>query len=412
MYFYSENRSIRSVGRQFNIPESTLRYKLKTNDTHIKKVGRKPMLTEAEENVLVNYIHDSTLRAMPITRITLINSVHKILEQDVEDNVARDYFTPTTELIGWYKGFRSRHQDVVIRTPETLTRARRNLSVGIIRQWFSDIKSYLSDHNMIDILEDDTRIFNIDEIGFPLDPGTGKVLCTKGVKNCFVEQSNSHKTSITMLCMVRADGIAVAPLVIYPRKRISIGIVNEMRKIPSSFEFSVGKSNSGYINFESFYEYMINSFDQWLTANNVKRPVIVFTDWHETRVNHHLSQALDAKQIIMIGLLPNTTHMLQPLDVSVFGPLKNAWKKASRSYLRANDEFLKQDTFANVAIPLYYKFSTRTNIQNGFRRCGLYPFNDDAPDCSKVIANSARKAPSSTIFEGINQGNKNRINIE
>ena len=274
------------------------------------------------------------------------------------------------------------------------------------------MKAYLIKRGCEDILKDPTRIFNLDETGFSLDPGTGKVLVLRGMKNCFIEQSNKHKSNITILATVRADGVAVSPLVIYPRKRISFQIVENMKKIPDEYDFTVGKSESGYINMESFYEYMMNDLDKWLTENNVQRPVLIYTDWHESRCNRYLSQALDAKEIILIGLLPNTTHLLQPLDVCVFFPLKAAWRKAAREYIKEDDEFIKQETFANVAIPLYYKYVTKKNIESGFRKCGLYPFDDVAPDFSKLEANTARKRPSTTLFEGISQGNNTNIHIK
>ena len=74
-------------------------------------------------------------------------------------------------------------------------------------------------------------------------------------------------------------------------------------------------------------------------------------------------------------------------------------------YMRDKGEFVKQETFANVAtIPLYYRYVTKTNIISGFMRTGLFPFNDEEPDYSKIIANSAQKAPTSAIIEGIDQG--------
>ena len=389
-----------------------MRKKLSVNNPKVEKVGRKPMLTEPEEQLLVNYINDSSLRAMPVTKITLLKSVNDILEADAANDYARDLYTPNSGLEGWYRGFRRRHPEIVIRTPETLTRARRNLSVTLIQQWFSDVKTYLYEHQLIDILDDDERMFNLDEIGFSLDPGTGKVLCTTGTKNCFVEQSNSHKTNITILANVRGDGVQVPPVVIYPMKRISVAIANKIKLIPKQYAFDTGKSDSGYIIFETFYEYITNTFNKWLIKNNVKKPVIVFTDWHESRNSKYLSQALEALDIVMIGLLPNTTHILQPLDVSVFGPFKKVWRRAARSYIDDNNEFITKETFANVAIPLYYRYITKKNIQSGFRKCGLYPFNAQAPDYSKLIANTARKAPDSTIFECIDQGNKTSFYIE
>ena len=66
------------------------------------------------------------------------------------------------------------------------------------------------------------------------------------------------------------------------------------------------------------YEYLVNTFDKWLDEKNIKRPVIVFSDCHETRSNHILAKRLTEIQVILITFVPNTTHMAQPVDVSLF----------------------------------------------------------------------------------------------
>ena len=46
-------------------------------------------------------------------------------------------------------------------------------------------------------------------------------------------------------------------------------------------------SNSQLLNnsrFEILYEYIINGFKKWLEDNDIPTPVIVFSDWHETRL--------------------------------------------------------------------------------------------------------------------------------
>ena len=47
--------------------------------------------------------------------------------------------------------------------------------------------------------------------------------------------------------------------------------------------YSAGKSNSGWITQQILYEYLCNTVDKWLTKNKIKRPVILFSDYHETR---------------------------------------------------------------------------------------------------------------------------------
>ena len=112
-------------------------------------------------------------------------------------------------------------------------------------------------------------------------------------------------------------------MVVFPRKCLSPEILQNAE----GHQCVLARSNSRYIIREVFYEYKCNHFDQWLTKNNIKRPAVVRTDWHESRMWFHLSQKLREQDIILYGIPPNTTHFLQPLDVAVFGPLKKVWKK-------------------------------------------------------------------------------------
>ena len=171
--------------------------------------------------------------------------------------------------------------------------------------------------------------------------------------------------------------------------------------------FFVGKSEKGWITFETLYEYFVNCFSKWLTANNIQRPVIVWTDWHETRCNYFLAKRLTELGIIMIGLLPNTMHLLQPLDVSVFGPMKRAWGNTARAYTDKNpDEIISTANFAKIFIPFYYRTMKVDNIKSGFRKCGLFPFSEDSPDYTKLEAAAAQKEAPSTIFIGVDQGGR------
>ena len=125
----------------------------------LRATGRKPMLTAAEEQLLVHFIRDAALRAMPVTKLTLIEPVQEILKQDDLNGYERDYQAPNSNLTGWYKGFRARHPNIVVRTPENLTRSRKNLSVAMIKQWFSDVRSYLNNHDLSEVLKDPSRVF-------------------------------------------------------------------------------------------------------------------------------------------------------------------------------------------------------------------------------------------------------------
>ena len=257
-------------------------------------------------------------------------------------------------------------------------------------------------NNLSDALEDPSRNYNMDESGFSLSPKQGRVLARYGEKAVFEEASAHQKTNITVLAIVCADGRVPPPMIIYPRKRINPMMTEEF---PTDYEFTVGKSDKGYITYETLYEYLTNSFNNWLTTNNIQRPVILWTDWHETRNNYFLAKTLNEQQIILYGLPPNTTHFLQPLDVSVFGPLNKGWSKEAKQWETAHsDEVITQVNFAKVFLPAYQKYVTPENIISGFAKCGLVPFNPDSPDYSKLKAGPAQRTSDTFIFEGVDQG--------
>lgn len=105
-------------------------------------------------------------------------------------------------------------------------------------------------------------------------------------------------------------------MIIYPYKRLPREVAES---VPD--DWVIGLSDSGWINSEVFFEYMSNHFNNYLDAKNVQRPVILFVDGHRSHLSPEVS-TFCSEQIVLIALHPNSTHLLQPADVSVFRPLK------------------------------------------------------------------------------------------
>lgn len=338
--------SVRGAAKKYDIPETTLRHKRTVRRGMSIRKGPNTLLTEAEEQVIVNYITHSCKRAQPVTRINVMSAVAAILTEEVDSGTQRRLPPSFIEKpkAKWWRLFKKRHPQLTYRTPESLFTARKNISMAVIHQWFQDALDYFKDIDAVDALRDPARNFNLDESGFSLSPKQGKVIAEQREKVVFEEASIFQKTNITVEALVCADGKVPPCMIIYPRKRISPSIVEQF---PQNIKFVVGKSEKGYVTHETLYEYLCNEFHEWLTVNEVTRPVILWTDWHESRNNYYLAETLHEQGIILYGLSPNTTHVMQPLDVAVFGPLKKGWSKECKEWEAAhNDEIITQLNFA------------------------------------------------------------------
>lgn len=123
----------------------------------------------------------------------------------------------------------------------------------------------------------------------------------------------------------------------------------------------------------------------------------LYVDGHASHLTFALSQFCKANQIELIALYPNATHILQPLDVAVFHPLKLKWKKAVEQW-RSNHgaEKLKRENFAPILKQTLDSMPNLTNIiKSGFRTCGLSPFSSDAVDFNILNKKKTKIAESS-----------------
>lgn len=100
--------------------------------------------------------------------------------------------------------------------------------------------------------------------------------------------------------------------------------------------------------------------------------------------------------IAFICLPPNSTHLCQPLDVSLFGPLKSNWKTI------LNDYKVKNPNVSAVQKPKFPALFKRLlnamnntisiNLISGFRTCGIVPLNREVVK-SKLQYNQIQETP-------------------
>lgn len=140
--------------------------------------------------------------------------------------------------------------------------------------------------------------------------------------------SSGYLTAHICVC---GDGRVLSTFIIFEKS-----LSHTAYKVPSNWLF--GYSDSGYKDSELFLLLFKMVF---LPNKGANRPVLLIMDNHDSHTTLDLIECARENHVELLGLPPHTTHILQPLDVSINGPLK-----------------------ANSA-PQLHNWGTRTNSKQG-----------------------------------------------
>ncbi|KAJ8937533.1 hypothetical protein NQ314_011801 [Rhamnusium bicolor] len=358
--------SIASASRQFNVPRITLLYKVKGKYEVNCRIGPSTVLTSTEEQHLVKWLLTISDAGFPATRSQLLDSVQMIMKKLKRPNT----FHNDRPGRKWFHGFLKRNPQISEKLTQTLTKARSEVNEQKIRSWFKEIETYVKSKHLQNIFSDPNRIFNVDETAF-----------------FFSTKSNDDKECLTCLMGANASGMILPPMIVFCYERIPPDISNLMPK-----GWDSGKSESGWMNGQTFYEYMSNIFYPWLISKKIVLPVILFVDGHTSHLTMELSTFCLEHGIELAALYPNATHILQPMDVAVFHPLKSGWKKGVQNYKMENDgQKLKKEHFAQLLKNVIEENIPPTTIQKGFKSCGLYPLDANAVPYQRYFKTVAEK---------------------
>lgn len=235
--------------------------------------------------------------------------------------------------------------------------------------------------NYGDIVKDPSRVYNGDESGFLICPKGGTVLAPKGARNVYETDKGKAKESITVMFTFSASGLIINPMIVYQYKRIPKDVFD---LVPDGICYT--KTDSGWMTSEAFLFYVKEVFYPKLIEEKIQFPVILFVDGHKTHLTLALSKLCDELKIVLICLYPNSTRILQPADVAIFRPIKLGWTKELQIWRTSNlDSQFSRKHFAPMLKKVIDKYTKKETIANGFRACGLFPFNANAIDFTKCL---------------------------
>jgi len=137
-----------------------------------------------------------------------------------------------------------------------------------------------------------------------------------------------------------------------------------------------------------------------------ERPQLLILDGHSSHETLGLLMKAFEEKVEVLSLPPHTTHYLQPLDRSVFGPLNRQYNQLCSAYLQENPlNQINKWTFCGIFRKAWENGVCSANIVSGFRSCGIYPVDSTAvPEVAY-----APSAPSDRLIEQV--GDAARVEV-
>lgn len=98
-----------------------------------------------------------------------------------------------------------------------------------------------------------------------------------------------------------------------------------MTGIPSTWHFT--KSSNGWTNNELAIEWLETIFDPYTRPSTPSEYRLLIIDGHGSHTTEAFCEAAWSRCIIPFLLPAHATHVMQPLNVSIFGPLTGSYRR-------------------------------------------------------------------------------------
>ena len=176
---------------------------------------------------------------------------------------------------------------------------------------------------------------------------------------------------MTVVECICADGDSIPPLVIFKGDYLlTSGIPHELQ---NNWHFSC--NSKGWTSNIHGELWLAECFDPATKAKAGGRKRLLICDGHDSHISAPFVRFCIDNNIVLFLLPPHSSHLLQPLDVGVFSPLKHAMSsQLSRLYATEISRLQEAEWLEHYAKARFIAI-TSNNIRGGWRGAGLFPTN-------------------------------------
>ncbi|KAK8012204.1 hypothetical protein PG989_000464, partial [Apiospora arundinis] len=336
---------IKQAAREYGIPESTLRSRLQGHQSRSEGAADLQSLSPDQEKHLASWIIAQQSLGLPPTHAQVREFAERILRAQGDPN-------PVGKK--WLQSFVRRNPVIkVLRARDIDSKRINGASVEVIRSWFQRLEQP-------DIQEiKPANRYNMDEAGVLEGIGSNGLVIRSTENRPIRKKQPGSKAWTSFIECISALGRTIPPLVIF--------------KGPfRGWQFTA--TENGWITDEKAVEWLEKVFIPNTAPEDPSEYRLLIIDGHGSHTTTDFIYLCFRHRIRLLFLPPHTSHVLQPLDLAVFSPLKTAYRKVlGNANQFSNSAVIGKQYFLQCCRKARSEALSGQSIRSGWRAAGLWP---------------------------------------
>ena len=386
-----DGSSVRSAAAASGIPRKTLADYVKRGTVIKKSPGPPTVFSARDEEELVARIIRLQKVGFPLSSVDVRRAAFQYARRiGLSEKFGNNAKVNETVGKDWFHSFMARHPTLSLRTSETLSYGRGcGLNRVIVNDFYEVLRKAISEVAP-------QNVYNMDESGVQMTTRKCAVVAARGSKRVPQLATGEKGETVSLIACCSATGVFLPPFLIFKGVR---GKQEFGDGLPVGSQFVM--TQSGYAQSETFQQFVT-----FFLCHKPSGNCLIIMDGHRSHIDAEAFRIAEQNSIKILLLPAHTSHELQPLDVAVFKPLKQAFYDQSKFWHAQHPgRGLNKLSFSDVFTPSWNKAATRENAVAGFEATGIWPLNprrirDSAFDTSAPSERSSASSIPSQVPAG------------
>lgn len=358
--------NVAGVAARLGVNRFALTRRWKGIESTKSKGGVNSRLNDTQSHALIQWILRHHRHGFPLTKKHVVAATHWILKLL---NPA-DAPPPTPLYKGWFaRWVKARpllHE--IITTPLNHSR-KAAVNPDEIAEWFEKLRVVMEEYGITP-----RDIQNMDETGFMVGMlKSCTVLVPQDIKKCYVRDPGAREMVTCVEC-VSAAGEHIPSTIIAKGSTLPRRQFTDAHKQGHDANTKWCTTDSGFINEEKAL-LQLDHFDELTKRHQQGVYRLLLLDGHASHTRPTFVRKCWDKKIIPFCLLPHSTHLLQPLDVAIFGPYKHYHNQRTEKAVRAGIYNWGKDDFLAAQPGIKKEAFKKSTIMSSYKHTGIWPLD-------------------------------------